>query len=339
MTFEHAPVDLEAVEYITPFGLMFGSHVTPVDHQYFQNFLDPDREINVYTPGAGRVVSMQHFGAPVSEDSRGLVDDYRLVIEHTCSISSIFIHIDSLTERLAAHDPGVGGYASISEPVAAGELIGTFTQNVDFNLVDLDYVNSGLLDPSSYEQEPWKIHVPDTFDYFTPDIRKELEQLSLRSVEPLAGRFAYDIDGRLVGNWFLEGTNGYGGNDQDRYWGGHLSFAYDHLDPSMIVISIGTFDGRSRQFAVLGNSPHPAEVSVESGLTVYDLVEWDYAVDGQRWDRVTHAANIEAVPGDRVVGVVAVQLVADRELRVEVIPASTSSDYSGFGLNTATFSR
>ena len=89
--FDHPPVDLDAVELLVPFGLVSGSHVTPVDHQYFQNFLEPDRAIDVYSPGAGRVVSIQHFGAPVSENSEGLVNDFRLVIEHTCTISSIFI--------------------------------------------------------------------------------------------------------------------------------------------------------------------------------------------------------------------------------------------------------
>ena len=115
--FEHPPVDLDAVEALVPFGLMTGSHVTPVDHQYFQNFLEPEREIDVFSPGAGRVVSLQHFGTPVSENPKGVVDDFRLVIEHTCTISSIFIHIDELIPRLADHDPGIGNYASIDVPV------------------------------------------------------------------------------------------------------------------------------------------------------------------------------------------------------------------------------
>lgn len=339
VVFDDPPVDLDAVELLVPFGLVSGSHVTPVDHQYFQNFLEPDRAIDVYSPGAGRVVSIQHFGAPISENSEGLVDDFRLVIEHTCTISSIFIHIDELIPRLAVNDPGIGNYAEVDVEVAAGELIGTFTENVDYNVVDLDFIVNGLIDPNSYQQEPWKIHVPDTFDYFAPDIRKRLEALSLRTAEPRAGRFAYDIDGQLSGNWFLEGTNGYGGATPDRYWAGHLSFAYNHLDPSTVVVSIGTFDGRSRQFAVLGNAPDPAEVSADSGLVVYDLVDWDYFSAGERWDRRSHATGIEAIPGDVVHGVIAVQLIGDRTLLVEVFPGSTSADISALGPNASTYTR
>lgn len=338
--FEHPPVDLDAVEYLVPFGLMTGSHVTPVDHHYFQNFVEPEREIAVYAPGTGKVVSIQHFGVAVTENPEELVDDFRLVIEHTCTVSSIFIHIDELIPRLAVHDPGIGNQASIDVDVEAGELIGTFTANVDFNLVDLDHTVEGLINPVSYQREPWKIHVPDTLDYFTADISKRLLGLSPRTAEPRLGRFAYDIDSRLVGNWFEDGTNGYAGIGQERYWAGHLTFAYDHLDPSMIVVSIGTFEGRSSQFAVLDNGPDPAEISVDSGVVVYELVGWDYTINGERWDRFTFATDIEATPGrPPVKGVIAVQLVGQRELLVEVLPGATAADFAGFGPHAKLYTR
>jgi hypothetical protein len=337
--FSHAPVDLDAVEYLLPFGLMTDSHVTPVDHHYFQNFLEPDREIEVYSPGAGRVVSIQHFGSPVAENREGLVDDFRIVIEHTCTISSIFIHIDRLVPKLAEHDPGIGNYAGIDVAVEAGELIGTFTENVDFNLVDLDFVTDGLIDPASYAQEPWKIHVPDTFAYFTPELATRLEDLSLRTAEPRAGRFAYDLDGRLAGNWFGEGSNGYAGTDPDRYWAGHLTFAYDYLDPAMVVVSIGTYDGTSRQFAVAGNGPDPAAVSVDSGLVVYELVDWDYWIGEERWDRHSFASGITAAPGSSVAGVIAVQMVTEREVLVEVLPGITADQISGIGPEATLYTR
>lgn len=318
---------------------MTDSHVTPVDHHYFQNFLEPDREIEVYSPGAGRVVSIQHFGSPVAENRAGLVDDFRIVIEHTCTISSIFIHIDQLVPKLAEHDPGIGNYGGIDVAVEEGELIGWFTENVDFNLVDLEYVTDGLINPATYGQEPWKVHVPDTFSYFTPALAARLEDLSLRTVEPRAGRFAYDIDGRLVGNWFADGTNGYAGTDPDRYWAGHLTFAYDYLDPSLIIVSIGTFEDRSRQFAVAGDSPDPAAVSVDSGLVVYELVEWDYLADGRPWDRHSFTSGIEAVPGSHVAGVIVVEMVAERELLVEVIPGITADEVAGIGPEAMVYTR
>jgi len=337
--FEFPPVDLDAVEYLTPFGLMTGSHVTPVDHQYFQNFKEPDRLIEVFAPGDGRVISMQHFGTPVAEDATGLVDDYRLVIEHTCTVSSIFIHIAELNATLAAQAPDIGQYSSVDIPVTAGETIGWFTANVDYNLVDLEFVTDGLIDLSSYESEPWKAHVPETFRYFVPAIGKQMEALSLRTIEPRGGVFTHDIDGLLVGNWFEEGTNGYQGAGERRYWAGHLSFAYNHIDPSMVWISIGTFVDQSQQFAVVGNSPDPASVSVETGPVVYELVGWDYWVGANRWDRVSLAQGINALPSTDRAGSVLVQLLDDRTLMMETFPGISRSEVDGFTSEARTFTR
>jgi len=338
-TFRHPPVDLDAVEYLTPFGLMTDSHVTPVDHQYFQNFKDPERHIDVYSPADGRIMSIQHFGVPVTEDRAGIVDDYRLEIRHTCSVSSIFIHITALEPRIARQAPEAGGYTRTDLPVTAGEKIGWFTKNVDYNIIDLEYESDGIVDPASYEREPWKTHVPDTFAYFTPEIAAKMESLSLRSTEPRGGVFTLDIDGRLVGNWFEEGTGGYGGNDPMRYWGGHLAFAYNHIDPSMIMISIGTWIDRSQQFAVLGNAPDPATVDVDSGPIIYELVDWDYLVGDQRWDRVTFAEGIRAAASDYVIGSVMVELLDDRTIMFETFPGLARSAIGGFTSKARRFTR
>lgn len=338
-TFLYPPVDLDAVEYLSPFGLMVDSHVTPVDHQYFQNFKDPERHIDVFSPADGRIVSIQHFGVPVTEDRIGIVDDYLLEIRHTCTVSSMFIHITSLEPRIASEAPETGKYAQTDIAVSAGEKIGWFTKNVDYNIVDLEYSTDGIVDPASYEREPWKTHVPDTFGYFTPEIAAKMESLSLRSIEPRGGVFTLDIDGRLVGNWFEEGTGGYGGLDPMRYWGGHLAFAYNHIDPSMLMVSIGTWIDRSEQFAVLGNAPDPATVDVDSGPIIYELVDWDYMVGDQRWDRVTFAEGIRAVPSDYVVGSVIVELLDDRTIMFETFPGLSRSAIDGFTSEARRFTR
>ncbi|MGD2051435.1 MAG: hypothetical protein PVI35_03070, partial [Acidimicrobiia bacterium] len=156
---------------------------------------------------------------------------------------------------------------------------------------------------------------------------------------PRGGRFAYDVDGHLVGNWFQEGTNGYEGADPDRYWGGHLSFAYNHIDPTMVMVSIGTFQDRSGQFAVAGNGPDPADVTTGSGPVVYKLVDWDYWVDGDRWDRISFAAGITATPGSGAAGIIAVELTGARELRVEIVPGSTPAEFTGFGPDAVVYTR
>jgi len=341
-SFQYPPVDLDAVEYLVPFGMMIDSHVTPIDHQYFQNFKEPDRRINVYSPADGRVVAIQHFQQLLTDGPRVAADDYLLTIQHTCKVSSTFIHVGHLEPRIEAVAPPSGQYSRVDIAVKAGELIGWFTKNVDYNLVDLDFETDGIVDPSSYEREPWKTHVPDTFDYFDSSISERMRSLSLRTAEPRGGVFTWDIDGRLVGNWFEEGTNGYGGVNQDRYWAGHLAFAYDHIDPSMLVISIGTWNGRAGQFAVTGNSPDPATVDVGTGPVVFELTYWDYWVGDQRWDRVSFAQGIRALPAEKydgVIGSVLVELIDGRTLRFEVFPGVEGSDVTGFTEAARQFTR
>ena len=205
--------------------------------------------------------------------------------------------------------------------------------------MDQDFVTDGLVDLSSYKREPWKAHVPETFRYFVLTIGKQMEALSLRTVEPRGGVFTHDIDGRLVGNWFEEGTNGYQGADERRYWAGHLSFAYNHIDPSMVWVSIGTFIDQSQQFAVVGNSPDPASVSVDTGPVVYELVGWEYWVDEDRWDRVSLAQGITALPSTDRAGSVLVQLLDDRTLMMETFPGISGSEIDGFTSKARTFTR
>ncbi|MEE8337012.1 MAG: hypothetical protein V3R95_03020 [Dehalococcoidia bacterium] len=324
-------MDLDATEMIVPLGLMYGSHVTPVDHIYFQNNAQPDIAIAVYSPAAGTVVDIQRMSTTLADDGGIAIDDFRLVIEHTCSLSSIFIHVDDLAPALAAVAPPLGRSARVSVAVQAGELIGSYRGNVDYNLVDLDVTLPGLLVAASYSQEPWKVHAVPPFAYFTQAIQQQLNARSLRAVAPFDGRFDYDIDGRLVGNWFQQGTNGYAGASRERYWAGHLAVAYDHFDPSHVVVSLGTFGGASVQFAVRGNTPDPAQVSVASGLVVYELVEYEYWIGTQRWDRRSYATGIEARNNEASVrGVVLFQLLDDRVLKVESFPGKTAAQVSGF---------
>ncbi len=331
ITFETPPVDLEATELVVPLGLMSGSHVTPVDHIYFQNYREPQRVIDVYSPAAGTVTSIQHMAQRVTDGPAVAIDDYRLVIEHTCSISSIFIHVASLAPALAAVAPAPGNHSNVDVTVQAGEAIGTYQSNVDYNVVDVDVTLPGLLVPEHYRAEPWKIHAAPPFDYFSDEIRERLESLSVRAEGPFDGRFDYDVDGRLVGTWFQQGTNGYEGANRDRYWAGHLTAAYDHFDPSHVVISLGTFDGVSAQLGVLGNAPNPAEVSVATGLVAYELVSYEYWTGGERWDGARHVAELEARNRDSDMrGVVLFQLLDDRTLKVETFPGQSSNEVSGF---------
>ncbi len=340
--FEFPPVNLDKTAVVVPLGRMSGNHVTPVDHQYFQDFDNQEIDIEVYAPGDGVIRSLQHmFGSYPDGPENELIEwsDFRLVIDHGCGVESIYIHIDQLSDRVAAQAPDKGDYSSVSISVEAGEIIGWYSQNVDYNLVDQDVVLSGFLVTEHYESEPWKIHVPHTLDYFTDEIRDEIAAKSLRTEEPIGGKFDHDVDGRLIGNWFLEGTNGYEGVDQNNYWIGHLSISPNYLDPSHFIVSIGNYEGEPKQFGVKGNSPFPLEVTVDSGVIEYELVSIEYYAGEERWDRRSLVKDIRAESEGPVLGVILVQLVEDRRLKVEVFPGETGEEVHDFSENPKVYER
>jgi hypothetical protein len=330
--FDYPPFDLEKVAFIFPMGGMIGSHVTPIDHLYYVSYdfelgNDAAVDINVYAPGNGTVTSIQHMSVAAG-DTPIVVDDYRLVVKHSSTTSSIYIHIDELSDKLAAVDPGLGEYASVNVQVSAGEVIGTYGGSVDYNIVD-EEVTLDFINPESYASEPWKIHCPDPFDYFNSSIRNIMVEKCLRSHEPIGGKICYDREGRLVGTWFEEGTNGYAGIDQNRYWAGHLSIAYDSIDPDAIVVSIGTYIDSARQFCVKGNAPNPANISVNE-LVVYELTDIEYMKNETMWDRNNLVKGLKISDSEHVQGVILLQLVEDRKVKVELFPGKTGTEVQGF---------
>jgi hypothetical protein len=344
--FEFPPVNLDKTAVVLPLGLMSGNHVTPIDHQYFQDFDNQEVDIEVYAPGDGVIKSLQHMFGSYFGPENELIEwsDFRLVIDHGCGVESIYIHIGQLSDKVAAQAPDKGDYSSVRISVEAGEIIGWYSQNVDYNLVDQDVVLSGLLVTEHYESEPWKIHVPHTLDYFSDEIRDQIAAKSLRTAEPIGGKFDHDVDGRLIGNWFLEGTNGYGGVDKNNvlgtgYWIGHLSISPDFLDPSHFIVSIGNYEGEPKQFGVKGNSPFPLEVTVDSGMIEYELVGVEYYAGEERWDGRSLVKDIRVESKGPVQGVILVQLIEDRRLRVEVFPGETGEEVHGFSENAKVYER
>lgn len=337
--FSHAPVNMEKTEILLPLGLMIGSHVTPIDHHYFQNFMNDEYDIEIYSPGDGVITDVQHMpGAPDGED-------YRVVIDHGCGISSIYIHLGIFSEEFRDLAPELQGkeYHRVEVEVKAGEVIGYYAKNVDYNVVDESGTLTGFVNPDSYKAESWKIHVPDTYEYFTEEIKNQLLDISIRKDEPIVGKIDYDIKGALVGNWFLEGTNGYAGDstNMDGYWLGHLAIAYDAYDPSRIVFSIGGYNGTdSTQFGVKGNSPDPAEIRVEDGLIAYELVQYDYyELDGTHWNRISLVEGLYTEEYDSVLGTVLVQVIDDYTIHFESFVGLSAEDVYGFTESVKVYKR
>ncbi|MEE8465421.1 MAG: M23 family metallopeptidase [Dehalococcoidia bacterium] len=359
-------MDLEGLGSIVPMGRMQSSHVTPVDHTYFlprsisemedqaaafaagAPALPWDPGYDAYSPADGQITEIGTFPfRPAPAGYTGVVGNYRLVIWHSCTTYSIFIHTSTLSQEILdvtgeikSGDTWFPGRDGETVMVKAGQALGKVgTHGFDFGVHDTDVLLPGFVIPERYDGEPWKVHTVDPFAYFTEPLRSSLQGKSLRSASPQGGKIDYDIDGRLVGNWFLDGTVDYSGqidlslctDELCNYWSGHLAIAYDHIDPDQVRISIGRDLGIDPEkcrvcqgvYAVSAGSPDPADVSVETGLVKYQLVARDFV---NRSENPERTRPLE----DQPLGVLLVQLEDDRTIRMEVIPDKTTGQVQGF---------
>lgn len=90
----------------------------------------------------------------------------------------------------------------------------------------------------------------------------------------------------------------------------------------MVIVSNGDFDGRPRQFGVVGNGPDPAKISAQDGVVKYELVYAPFNSNG---------TPIEPGPQMRgAQGVLLVQLVEVRKLKIETFPGKSAKEVTAF---------
>lgn len=345
-----APLKAADLGTIVPYGLMVQAHVTPIDHQYYYG-VDPRAPRDTYdvlAPGDGTIVNVQHRVNYVGQSSNARqTDDWRVVITYTCSFYSYYDLMTSLDSSVKDKMPSgwnSNNSSGVDIPVKEGQVIGKVgAQSLDFAVWDLEKPLKGLLVPIAYSAEPWKPYTAPPLDYFSDTVKAEVTPHYVRSVAPIDGKMDYDLEGKLSGSWFKVGTNGYAGtydrSKQVNYWETHLAFVYNNIDPSMIELSIGNFDGQSVQYAVNGNSPDPAKVDASKGLVKYELVQFDFFANGTRWDGASVAKGIKAQVGSEVMGTVLVQVTGAHEMKFEAFPRKTASEVSGFDSNAVMYNR
>ncbi len=332
VNFTASPMDVLDLDYINPLGLMIGCHVTPIDHQYYyaKSWSPQPAKVedlkDVHVPAAGVVREVQRMPGEYTTSDIG---DYRIIIDHSCTFYTIYIHLNLLSSKLSAM---VGDRGRTPVTVEAGEVIGK-ARSFDFSVHNEDVRLKGFIVPEHYDGEAWKIHTVDPFDYFVEPLRSSLLEKDIRTAVPRGGKIDYDIDGKLMGNWFVKGSGGYSGKNHGEYgyWKNHLAFAPDGLDPSHLVASLGDFNGEAKQFGIKGNVPDPAHVDVTSGLVKYELVSANYVDrNGQFLDGGHFTQGVIVKNGDAIEGVLVVQLVDGRTLKAEVFPGKKVADVSGF---------
>ena len=322
-----APADLQEV---VPMGAVGGAHVTPIDHQYYVplDLFAGRYRYDVRSPLNGNVVMIQHRTVAVGDPGNvpANPDEYRIVIEWSCTFwiyYDLVTQLDTSITRVTGNSFASNPTQYVRIPVSAGKVIGKIGgQTLDLGVVNSEVTLAGFVFPAHYNiLEPWKIHTVDPFDYMDEPLRTQLLALDRRTVAPLGGKIDYDIDGRAVGNWFQLGTNWLAGLTMSRFWAGHLSLVYDNIDPSQLVISIGTYLGSSHQFRVKGNSPDFATIGETSGVVKYELV------------------NSFGGTNPSVQGVILVQVLANHQMRVEIFPNMIAGNVGGFDGAALTFER
>lgn len=286
------PMPLDQVGFILPYGLVTGGHVTPVDHQYYNGLLANNSLRDTYdviAPADGTLISIEHRGSNVNTPPHTKdipsSDEYRLTIVHTCSFITTLDLQTSLSDELKAKlpsnfDPRKGWSGQIN--VKKGELLGHIGgQTLDFFVWDLSHKLTGFINPDQYTKaEAWKLFTAPVSQYYDKSIRDQVIAKYIRTVAPIDGKIDYDVDGKLIGNWFLQGSGGYpgsAGHPTPNYFAGHLAFIPDYIDPSVFNISIGNYSAYrpptaqnqdfassdtsgAAQFVALSNAPDPAVV-------------------------------------------------------------------------------
>lgn len=339
----------EDIGTIIPLGNMVKGHVTPTSHQYYYpndaHLGAAATEKSVYAPADGYITRVTRTSEASLEPGVPARDNYALLIQHNCTFYTDLSLITSLPNDILAAIGTVerGQSKNVKVKITAGQIIARVGgQSLDVVVLDQYTAPKQYIVPSHYT-EVGKKYKTDPFPFYTQAIRDQLYTKTIRVADPRGGRFDYDIDGKAVGTWFLQGTNGYSGKENfgPYYWNGHLSLVYDPLDPTQIIISIGKWPkiGATEseiksgwQFTVTGNTPDPKNVDVSSGMVKYEVNYYSYVLQNnptQMWNFQSNQGPVTP-KSNYAEGILLVQMMDNRLLKVETFPGKTAAQVTGF---------
>lgn len=341
-----SPMDGEDFSIVIPYGLVTGGHVTPIDHQYFspKDYNSPLDSYEVYAMADSWLVNIE----PRERNDRGKsFQEYRLVFTITCTYFYYYDLVTSLAPEIKQeYDKSKSGFynKALKIKVKEGQLIGKIGgQTLDFAVWDTTKPLTGYVVPEHYKSEPWKIYTADPLEYYTDGLKEFVLTRYVRTAEPISGKIDYDVDGKIVGNWFLEGTENYSGGKPAtnwKYWEGHLAIVPDHIDPRGVIVSFGNFQGEEAQFLVSNLGVRPEDAGTETGIVRYELGRPSYVkANGEYWDNNSVARDLEIVPNAGQTHCALLELVEKRKLKVEYFPNTSCTEDLTFTKNAKFYFR
>jgi hypothetical protein len=356
VNFTSPPVPIDSIGYIFPRGF---NHGLPSDHAGIMpaDTTSTTSNVPVLMPADGTIVNIEAM--PVWF-TYGFGIMYRVTISFSCRYFGIYFLIPKLSNKVQAAAVGLSSkennMINVNISLKAGDIvgyIGDFSKDknspgVDWSMIDMN-ITPHYITPSLYNTEPWLVHTINPLSVYIGALRKELDSKSLRTVSPFGGRADYDMPGKLIGNWFLEGTDGYNNYGQQNYSAGHLAIYPDILDPSSIIVSIGNWQnasssqGYGQAFVVVNKDViDPSIVNASSGIVKYELKYDNYylTASGSHWlDFSVPAKPLTVARDGKFAGTVAFQVLPGEKLRMEEFPGKTSNEVTGFTQSALTYYR
>jgi hypothetical protein len=347
----HVPIDAADITNILPYGGVVGAHVMPISHGYIWpgKQHDPRDKYNVYAMADSTLLGISSRSVNV-DSGQPKQAEFQLQFSISCVEFYYYDLITSLTPDLQKYldehpsQSQFGNSVTVNIPIKAGQLLGKIGgQTLDWAVWDFNKTLSGYVIPEHYKGDYPRIHLVSPFDYMSDEVKQALLPKLARGVPPVEGKVDYDIDGKLIGGWFLEGSGGYSGLDQGngRYWEGHLAIIPDYHDPTFMGISIGAYTpGKEAQFSIARDAPDPKTIGVESGLVKYDLYQGDHTLsDGGMWDRFTPVKDLVGKTNGPSQGCALFQLVEARKLKVEFTPGHPCMQTTLFTSSAKSYAR
>lgn len=355
------PVAIEDIKFVQPIGELREGHIIPGDHGGIDYKTSPSTTpVKVFMPADGFLVRVEkHPYDPPAGYPKDL-QHYHIYLEHSCTLFTGFVHLTEFAPEVLAASGELGQLtkdrstqqkqAIFRIPLKAGQQIGTAWS---FGLlgmvtVDLNVTNKGYLKPESYQAENWRIHSVPGIDYFEEPLKTQILAKNPRTAQPRGGKIDFDIEGKLVGNWFQQGSGGFRddsikpkqcGNWPCPYWEGHLALVYDYIDPTQLRVSVGFNHGLSSRtpFGVKGNTPDFKNIGAADGPVKYELVGLKDISRERGYD--TESPLITVNDESSVLGTMLAQVVDKDTIKVEIFPGKIAGQVNEFSANAKIYHR